>query len=324
MDEFALIRRYFGALTAARSDVVLGIGDDCALLRPTPGNELAVTADTLVAGRHFPVDTAPFDIGWKALAVNLSDLAAMAASPQWFLLALTLPAADPVWLAAFADGLRTLADQFGVALIGGDTTRGPLSITITAFGSAPAGTALRRSGARPGDLVCVTGTLGDAALGLQLHGGTAVAPTEADNDERFLQARLDRPSPRLQAGLALRGLASAAIDLSDGLAGDLSHILTASGVGADLNAAQLPMSAAFARLHPSEQRLNLQAAGGDDYELCCCLPPAQLAAAQARLDLPLTVIGEISAKPGLRWHDTRAGAPVPVLHGYRHFHDNDG
>jgi thiamine-monophosphate kinase len=323
MDEFALIRHYFGALTAARSDVVLGIGDDCALLRPTPGSELAVTADTLVAGRHFPVDTAPFDIGWKALAVNLSDLAAMAAEPQWFLLALTLPAADSAWLAAFAAGLRTLADQFGVALIGGDTTRGPLSITITAFGSAPAGTALRRSGARPGDLVCVTGTLGDAALGLQLR-GAVVAPTEADDDERFLQARLDRPSPRVQAGLALRGLASAAIDLSDGLAGDLGHILTASGVGADLNPAQLPMSAAFARVHAPAQRLQLQAAGGDDYELCCCLPPAQLAAAQARLDLPLTVIGEISAQPGLRWHDTRAGAPAPVLHGYRHFYENDG
>lgn len=328
MDEFALIHRYFEALTPAAPDVVLGIGDDCALLRPAPGEDLALTCDTLVAGRHFPRRTAPADIGWKALAVNLSDLAAMAATPRWFTLALTLPEDDEAWLAGFAEGLRAMALQGGIALVGGDTTRGPLSITITAIGSLPRGAALRRSGARPGDLVCVTGTLGDAALGLARTGFPSAAEAgerqpcaQTQHDEAWLRARLDRPMPRIAAGLALRGLATAAIDLSDGLAGDLAHILHASGVGADVEAERLPMSEAFARQHEPRERLRLQAGGGDDYELCVTVPPARLAEAQAALALPLTAVGRITAEPGLRWHDAQGRAIDTAVTGYRHFDD---
>jgi thiamine-monophosphate kinase len=311
MDEFALIRHYFRGLTPAREDVGLGIGDDCALLRPPPGEELAVTTDTLVAGRHFPDCATPYDIGWKALAVNLSDLAAMAAAPRWFLLALTLPAAEEGWLAAFAQGLGDLARSHGVALVGGDTTRGPLSVTITALGSAPAGAAVRRAGARVGDLLCVTGTLGDAALALRcLQAGAACAES--------LQLRLHRPQPRIEAGRALRGLASAAIDLSDGLAGDLPHILDASGVGADIDVDALPASVDFA-VAAGERRRALQLAGGDDYELCVCLPPQHLDEARQRLDLPLTPIGRITERPRLRFVDA-GGAELPLnLSAYRHF-----
>lgn len=323
--EFALIRRYFAGLTPLHADIVLGIGDDCALLAPTTDGCLAVTTDTLVAGRHFPLDTAPEDIGWKALAVNLSDLAAMGAQPYAFTLALTLPSADEAWLQAFADGLGALALRAGIALVGGDTTRGGLSITITAMGYVPAQAALRRAGARPGDWICVTGTLGDAALALHRRAAEprpAVAPplsAEAQAYAAFLRQRLDRPQPRYAEGLALRGLAHAALDLSDGLAGDLPHVLRASGVGACIDTAALPMSAAFAALHPPSQRLLLQACGGDDYELCVCLPPAQYEAAQAQLGVPLTAIGEIVAEPGLRWLDA-AGQDLPFDgRGFEHF-----
>jgi thiamine-monophosphate kinase len=317
MDEFALIRRHFAGLTPGRPEVSLSIGDDCALLTPPAGHELAITTDTLIAGRHFPDATEAFDIGWKALAVNLSDLAAMGAQPLAFLLALTLPAeldgaASRDWLVAFASGMRTLAAESNVALIGGDTTRGRLSITITALGCVPARSALRRTGAEVGDLVCVTGTLGDAALALQR---LEIATTDGD----ALRLRLDRPTPRLSAGFALRGLAHAAIDLSDGLAGDLQHVLDASGVGAEIDAERLPMSPEFARLHSPDSRLELQAAGGDDYELCICLPPSKLAEARARLDIPLTGIGRIVAGSELYWQDAD-GRPIDgPKHGYRHF-----
>ncbi|MBX6419789.1 MAG: thiamine-phosphate kinase [Nevskia sp.] len=316
MTEFELIQRYFAAQSAPRADVALGVGDDTAVLRPPPGEELAVTTDTLIEGRHFPRDTAPGDVGWKALAVNLSDLAAMGAQPRWFVLALTLEPsrAHDAWLAAFAEGLARLAYETGVALVGGDTTRGALSITITALGTLPPGAALRRSGARVGDVVCVTGTLGDAALALRSASATA--------GDEYLRARLNRPAPRIEAGLALRGLANAAIDLSDGLAGDLRHILQASGVGAEIEIDTLPMSAAFARLHDPAERLRLQACGGDDYELCLCIPPDRLTQARTRLGaLPLTEIGRIRGEPGLVWRDAR-GKPLNLdLHGYRHFGD---
>lgn len=332
MDEFALIRRHFASLTPASTrGVTLGIGDDAAILKPPPGHELLMTTDTLVAGRHFPLQTAAFDIGWKSLAVNLSDLAAMGAEPLWCLLALTLPTADEAWLSGFTAGLSQLATQHRVALVGGDTTRGPLSITITAVGAAPVGAALRRSGARPGDHVCVTGTLGDAALALARGGFIAGGAVDARLpcaqrliDDAELRARLDRPIPRLAAGLALRGLAHAALDLSDGLAGDLQHVLAASGVGAEIDAASLPMSAAFARQAPDADRLALQAAGGDDYELCVCLPASALAAAIAACrdaGVTLTVIGRITAEPGLRWRVASGEAITMNLSGYRHFHD---
>lgn len=310
MDEFALIRRHFAGLSPARADVALGIGDDCALLQPSPGMQLAVTSDTLIAGRHFPKSTAPADIGWKALAVNLSDLAAMGAEPRWFTLALSLPASDESWLAGFAAGLRELAQASGIALVGGDTTRGPLSITITAMGEVAPGQALRRDGARPGDRICVTGTLGDAALALRLLDRPGLPPQ--------LRQRLDRPTPRIAAGVALRGLASAALDISDGLAGDLGHILVASGVGAEIDLKALPGSAHFNGLAPVEDRAELMLRGGDDYELCVCLPPEAVEAAQQRLDVPLTEIGRITAEPGLRSVDASGTQPQDAC-GYRHF-----
>lgn len=317
MDEFELIRRHFQSLTALPADVALGIGDDAALLRTSPGEELAVTSDTLVAGRHFEEGVKPEDIGWKALAVNLSDLAAMGARPRWFLLALTLPRADQEWIEPFARGLKAMADHAGVALVGGDTTAGPLSLTITAIGTVEAGRGLRRSCAKPDDLVCVTGTLGDAALALRL--GLAAQSARFDADHEYLKNRLNRPTPRLSAGLNLRGLASAAIDLSDGLAGDLRHILQASWVGADLSIDKLPASEAFQRLSPPASRLSLQAAGGDDYELCVCIPPQQLAEARRKLDIPLTEIGRISREPGLRWLDARGQPQAVDLRSYQHF-----
>ncbi len=309
MDEFELIRRYFKALTPARRGVRLGIGDDAALLQVPTGHELAVTTDTLVAGRHFAEDAAAEDVGWKSLAVNLSDLAAMGAEPRWFTLALTLRLADPVWLKGFAEGLRASADAAGVTLVGGDTTQGPLSVTITAMGSLPAKKAIRRSGAKVGDVICVTGTLGDAALALEL-GTAAPAP---------LKLRLHRPMPRLKAGRALCGIAHAAIDLSDGLAGDLSHILDASNVGAEIRASRLPVSRDFAALAPAESRLRLQTTGGDDYELCFCLPQSKLDSVRRKLGVPVTVIGKITRKMGLRILDA-TGKPVALQpHGYRHF-----
>ena len=319
MGEFELIRRYFAGLTPEAADVALGIGDDAALLRVPAGQELVVSTDTLVAGRHFPLATAPADIGWKALAVNLSDLAAMGATARWFTLALTLPEADEAWTAGFASGMRELALRHGVALVGGDTTRGPLSITITAMGLVPAGQGLRRDGARLGDLICVTGTLGDAALALRRLDIAA-----ADGGyERELRARLDRPSPRLEAGLALRGLAHAALDLSDGLAGDLRHIGVTSGLGAELDPQALPRSTAFEALSADlteAERFELQAQGGDDYELCVCLPAEQLAEARARLaPLRLSVVGRIVGEPGL-WFRAAGGQRLALAAGgYRHF-----
>ncbi len=314
MDEFDLIRQYFAALTPPRADVPLGIGDDAAILQPRAGYEIVLSTDTLIAGRHFPPATAAADVGWKALAVNLSDLAAMGAEPWAFTLALTLPEADTQWLRDFASGLGGLAHAAGIALVGGDTTRGELSITITVLGQAPAGQALRRSGARPGDLLCVTGTLGDAALALQrLQSGTAPPPA--------LRARLDRPTPRWEAGCVLRGLAHAAIDLSDGLRGDLQHLLQASGVGADLRPDQLPASAEFlAQLRPADDRVGLQISGGDDYELCLSLPPQHWERAVAACaPLPLTLIGRVTADPGLRLRSSTGAIMTSESSAYRHF-----
>ncbi|MES2490831.1 MAG: thiamine-phosphate kinase [Pseudomonadota bacterium] len=314
MDEFALIRRYFSSLTKPATDVALGIGDDCALLSVPAGEVLAVTTDTLVSGRHFPVETTPFDIGWKSLAVNLSDLAAMGAQARWFTLALTLPDSDESWIAEFARGLAELATQSNVALVGGDTTRGPLSITITAMGAVPVGAALKRSGAQVDDVVCVTGTLGDAALALR-----ALNESDLSTD---LRERLDRPTPRLVAGLALRDIAHAAIDLSDGLAGDLAHVLEASNVGAEIYNARLPSSLEFKKRVTPDESLSLQAQGGDDYELCFCLAPEKFDEAVARLavhDLPLTLIGRITSERGLRFLDANGATIDLAPHGYRHF-----
>lgn len=321
LDEFTIIDRYFRRHLPVRDDVVLGIGDDAAVVRLGADRELVVAVDTLVAGRHFPPSTAPEEIGWKALAVNLSDLAAMGADPAWCTLALALPDADEGWLAGFVRGFGEIAHGHGIALIGGDTTRGPLTITVTVHGSVPAGSALMRSGAEPGDCICVTGTVGDAALALTHLDDGRFTGAEAD----WLRARLDRPTPRVAAGQSLRGRAHAAIDISDGLLADLGHILDASGCGATVRVDRLPRSHAFVRWTASEQeRRGLQLAGGDDYELCVCLPPALVRTAAADMGVDLTVIGTVEAAPGLRLSDERGPVPLPPQAGFNHFAPSDG
>lgn len=317
--EFSLIDRYFAARARRRGDVTLGIGDDAALVDVPAGASLAVAVDTLVEGVHFPSGTAPADVGHKALAVNLSDMAAMGAEPCWATLALTLPRVDADWVAAFADGFFALAERFQVELIGGDTTRGPLAVSVQILGSVPAGRALRRAGARPGDRIFVTGTLGDAGLALrrlQAGGEVAAQPWPA------LLTRLHRPEPRVAAGLALRGLASAAIDVSDGLAADLGHVLAAGGVGATLRVDRLPRSAAFRQAVEagSPDWHGLPLAAGDDYELCFTVPAAQADAVAARLGgLAATEIGAIEAEPGLRCMTDDGRAYRIEREGYEHF-----
>ncbi len=318
LSEFSLIQRYFSQGTARRADVRLGVGDDAALLAAPGGDELAMSMDTLVSGVHFPEDTPPADIAYKALAVNLSDMAAMGAEPAWMLLALTLPEVNEHWLEQFSQGLRQLASAHGVTLVGGDTTRGPLSISVQITGRVPAGQALRRRGARPGDSIYVTGQLGDAGVGLQLAQGRCPLALDDGQRDYFLQ-RLHRPTPRVAAGLALRGLASAAIDISDGVIADLGHILDASGVGARVDVEQLPVAAAVGEM-AEWWRLPLTA--GDDYELCFTAPPERAAGVAqrfGRLACPCARIGVIDSGSGLRLFHRGAGIDIQALKGYRHF-----
>ncbi|MCG6118949.1 MAG: thiamine-phosphate kinase [Aquimonas sp.] len=317
--EFDLIAAIAARAGVPRGDVLLGIGDDAALLAPPPGEALCVCVDTLNAGVHFPESTAAFDIGWKALAVNLSDLAAMGAQPRWATLALSLPASDPGLVEALIDGFLSLAEAHTVALVGGDTTRGPLSLSVTALGSVAPERALRRAGAHAGDALYVSGTPGDAAAGLAL-----VQQRLACDDAQVRDAligRLDRPTPRVALGLELAGLAHAAIDISDGLLADLGHVLAASGVGATLALETLPVSTALRALLPqAELRWPLQLAGGDDYELLFCGPPERIEALPAFARGEFTRIGRIEAAPGLRL--TRRGEPLdwrPDRSGYEHF-----
>ena len=307
MGEFELIERYFKR-PAKRSP--LGVGDDCALLQPAPGMQLAVSSDMLVEGRHFLSTVDPAKLGHKALAVNLSDLAACGAKPLAFTLALALPQADERWLAPFAEGLLALADEHGCELVGGDTTRGPLNICITVFGEVPAGQALLRSGARAGDELWVSGTAGDARLALEQFRGNIALPPEVFT---LARARMEQPTPRVALGLALRGLAGSAMDLSDGLLGDFGHVLRASGVGTTIEApAALSLLAAPAEAVPEALRLECVLAGGDDYELAFTAPAARrdavLQAAQA-CGTRVTRIGRIDAEPGLRVVDAQ-GAPI--------------
>ena len=301
--EFDLIELIRLHTAQPRDDVRLGIGDDAAVLAVPAGQELAVAIDTLVDGVHFPHGTAAADIGWKALAVNLSDLAAMGASPAWALLALTLPTPDVAFVEGFAEGFARLAQPHRLALVGGDTTRGPLCISVAVHGFVPPGKALTRAGARAGDAVLVTGTLGDAAAGLH-----ALQHSWRDDDPRsnlreFLIERLNRPVPRLAAGAALRGQASACADISDGLLADLGHICTASGVGAEIEAALLPRSSALLGLHDEASALHFALSGGDDYELCFTVPAQRLADVQSdlsRLGCGVTRIGRIVEGVGVR------------------------
>lgn len=328
MAEFDLIER-IRARAIARDGVLLGIGDDAALLKVPAGHELVVTADTLNAGVHFPADATPADIGWKALAVNLSDLASMGARPAWCTLSLSLPGDDTAWLDAFLDGFLGLADTHAVALVGGDTTRGPLSIAVTAMGWVEAGAALRRDGARPGDDVWVTGTLGDAAAALVLGGyvpipldGVAMPVVEAGN-AAALRARLARPAPRVAVGRALAGLAHACVDVSDGLLADLGHICRRSGVGAEIELARLPASPALRAAYADDElRAALQAAGGDDYELCFSASTAAREAVARALEQAGTTgtrIGRITDGDGVRALAADGSPWRPFRGGYVHF-----
>lgn len=307
--EFGIIEQYFRRPTV-RDDVLLGVGDDCALVQPPPGQALAMTIDTSVAGRHFPEQTAPRAIGHKVLAVSISDLAAMGAEPAWATLSLSLPEAEPRWLEAFAAGLWELADRFGVALVGGDTVRGPLVITTQLHGFVPEALALRRGGARPGDRIFVTGTLGGAARALELLQG-GIEPAAA------LRRQLDLPEPRIEAGVGLRGIATAAIDLSDGLAADLGHILKASAAGATIDAAQLPIAEGVRNGIAEEHAVELALGGGDDYELCFTVPPGW-DDTFADLGVPVSCIGVIEQEPGLRVR-TASGIAEWGRGGWDHF-----
>jgi len=318
LSEFDLIKRYFKRDRPGRA--ALGIGDDCALLAPTPGRQLAISSDMLVEDRHFFAGADPFMLGHKALAVNLSDLAAMGARPIAFTLSLALPRADPAWLEGFSQGLFALADAHDCELVGGDTTRGPLNICITVFGELAPGHALRRAAAQAGDDIWISGTLGDARLAL------AGCWKEVDLDpaqQAQAAPRLHMPTPRVALGLALAAapVAHAALDISDGLVGDLGHILAASGVGATLDVDALPAGPALARRDQALRR-RFTAAGGDDYELCFTAPKerrAAVLAAAAQAATPVTRVGAIEAAPGLRLVDAH-GAPLDLgLTGWDHF-----
>ena len=316
--EFEIIRRYFMRQSLQRDDVVTAIGDDAAVLRVPAGKELVVCMDTLVAGVHFPEHTPAAAIGHKSLAVNLSDLAAMGATPAWATLSVTMPESNSAWIDAFSRGFLALADRYRVQLVGGDTSHGPLSVTVQAHGFVSAGNALLRKGAAPGDRIYVTGTLGDAGLALQLQEGAVVD----------LRNRLDYPEPRIEAGKLLAGLASAVIDVSDGLLADLGHLLEAVNAGASLQVDALPRSDAFnsaLQQSPTEQPsryYELALSAGDDYELCFTVPQRHCASVELKLSaLPCgcTQIGIIEEQAGIRCYLQDGTRYRPVAAGYRHF-----
>jgi len=330
LGEFDLIGRYFnrsagmsGSDVPASEGVLLGIGDDAALLAPNGRESLVVTTDMLVAGRHFPEDTDPESIGYRSLAVNLSDLAAMGARPTAFTLAIALPpnCAQPEWLSAFSTGLHTMADRHGITLIGGDTVSAErLTLSITAMGHVLPEQALRRSGAKTGDLIAVTGTLGDAGLGLITALSPDAVPQAVTPKQRaWLRQRLDRPTPRVETGRTLTGFANAAIDISDGLLQDLGHVLAASEVGADIDIAAIPLSSAarcWLAAQPEQRLLPLQT--GDDYELLFTLPP-EAEPRLADLPVPVTVIGRVTGETGLRVRDDEGHTVEVSSGGYDHF-----
>jgi len=315
LGEFELIARYF---TQPVRRAALGVGDDCALLQPAAGTTVAVSTDMLVEGRHFLSTVAPERLGHKALAVSLSDLAACGARPLAFTLALALPRADETFLAGFARGLLSLADREACELVGGDTTRGPLAICITVFGELPIGSALLRSGARPGDELYVSGTLGDARLALEAFRGNVSLPEPAF---RHARQAMEMPTPRNGLGIRLRGIATSAIDVSDGLVGDLGHILRRSGVGAVVDVDALPRSAVLAAQPLALQRQCLLA-GGDDYELVFTALPSRrdaVAAAAASAGVAVTRIGRIEAGSALRFVDRDGAAVDSAFASFDHF-----
>ena len=314
LSEFEIIQQIFQQQKVDRQDVRIGIGDDAAIVDVPEGYELAVSMDTLIEGVHFPENMKPKDIGYRSLAVNLSDLAAMGAEPAWLTLALTIPESNETWLSAFASGLFGLAEQHNVQLIGGDTTRGQLSITVQVHGLLPKGKGLSRSGAQVGDQIYITGTLGDAAAGLEVWDKT-------DKSYTWLKQRLARPAPQIEAGITLRQIASSAVDISDGLVSDLGHILTASDVGASINLEALPLSLALCEVVELKNARELALIGGDDYELCFTVPAKKVKKVESlELASQISLIGEIEAEPGLRCL-ARDGSEFEVKGstGYQHF-----
>ncbi|MCL1036228.1 thiamine-phosphate kinase [Shewanella submarina] len=318
MKEFQLIENFFSGRGPLRRDVLLGIGDDCAVVQPAVNKSLAISVDTLVENVHFLPAMPAADLGYKALAVNLSDLASMGAEPAWMTLALTLPEPDELWLRRFSEGLLDAAEYYGIALVGGDTTRGPKSITITVNGQVPEDKALTRGGAKAGDWIYVTGTLGDSALGLQLLQGKHDARSE---HREYLIGRHYRPTPRVLAGQCLRGLASSAIDLSDGLMSDIGHVLKASGVGAVVKVEDLPLSQAMQDTVSPEFAQSLALTGGEDYELLFTVPEAQKGALETSLSqsgVKFVKIGQICAGNQLKL--LKDGEPfTPENLGFEHF-----
>jgi thiamine-monophosphate kinase len=316
MDEFELIRRYFSKDAVKRADVVLGVGADAALLTVPASHELAVTTDSLLPDVHFPADLVADAVGYRALAANLSDLAAMGAEPTWVLLALTLSEVDETWLTSFSRGFFALAQKYRVALVGGNIARGPLNITITAHGLVPKGQALTRKGARPDDLIFVTGHPGDAAAGFEL-----LQSGKNDMQDDCVQ-RFAYPEPRIAVGMALRGLATACIDISDGLLADMTHILDASGVGATLLSAKLPLSKRLLQLHGMEAAQRLALTGGDDYELLFTAPRERQAEIEQKLKalgFPVACIGSVEAQRGLRCLEASGHGLKLREMGYKHF-----
>ncbi len=309
--EFSLIRDYFYREERYHPETVLGVGDDAALLNIPEGQQLVVSVDTMVEGVHFLQGSDPEALGHKLLAVNLSDMAAMGANPMWATLALTIPCNDPAWLEPFSRGIFALADRFRVDLVGGDTTRGPLTLTLQIHGTAPAGEAIHRSGAADGDLICVTNALGAAGLALKR--------LKAGEGAEKIRHTLERPTPQLEAGILLRSSATAMIDISDGLLADLSHILERSGVGADLNLDAIPLHPALEQL-PLQQQLDLAMTAGDDYELCFTLPTERLEGVTEQLSevgTRVTVVGRIRQELGIGFSGTASWHPS--IEGYQHF-----
>jgi len=318
LNEFGLINEYFKRSRRDLDNVLVGIGDDAAVLRATANQDLVVSIDTLITGVHFPENTSAYDIGWKALAVNLSDMAAMGAQPAWFTLALTLPEPSRPWLEAFSHGLFSLADQYNLSLVGGDTTRGPLSVTIQIAGHVEKNRALLRSGAQAGDDIYVSGTLGDAALALAMIQSDSLSEDIAAE----LLARLNRPEPRVKLGAVLVNIAHCAIDLSDGLLADLQHMLETVSLGAELDTEALPQSSSFAAV-AMENKQQLQLNGGDDYELCFCASPDkcnEIALLATEYDIPLTKIGVVTTSQSIfDMHGTELNKENT---GYQHFTAN--
>lgn len=321
MNEFELINHFFiDKQDHNRSDVVLGIGDDCAILEIPKGHQLVLSMDTLIEGVHFPKATQPFDVGYKALAVNMSDLAAMGATPAWITLALTLPSVDKEWLSAFSEGLFSLARQFNVQLIGGDTTRGPLSITIQAHGFVSMDAGVRRCGAKPGDLIYVTNTLGDAGLALSHIKQERILSSDVFE---AVALKLNRPLPRIKESVLLAKMATSMIDVSDGLIADLGHILKASQVGAVLSLAQIPLSVALKQSVKRSDALTFALSAGDDYELCFTIPKCQQQAFEGIMSAKgcmITHIGQITAERALCFIDSDKECFADLLlNGYTHF-----